>query len=65
MPNTKLQGKHRREVFDEGDVVLVFLCKRLSASSYNKLKLKKNDPCKILKKINNNTYIVDLLYVNV
>ena len=39
---------------------MVFLCKdRFLDGSYRKSKPKKNDPCKILNKINDNTYIVD------
>ena len=53
--------KSQQSKIFQGDLVMVYLCKgRLAIGASGKLRNKKYGPCKILKKINDNAYVVDL-----
>ncbi|KAK1618143.1 hypothetical protein QYE76_023660 [Lolium multiflorum] len=58
---TRLNAKKKERVFEEGDLVWIHLRKeRFPQERNSKLKPRGDGPFKVLKRINNNAYIIDI-----
>jgi hypothetical protein len=55
--------QHMQELqFEVGDLILAHMRKeRFAGGTYNKLKMKRIGPCKVIKKFGENTYEIELL----
>ena len=57
----RIDMKIREKEFQVGDLVMVYLRKEIFlVKNYNKLKMKKIGPCKIVRKISANVYEIEL-----
>jgi hypothetical protein len=56
------EDQHRRQIqFEVGDLILAhFIKERFPRRTYNKMKMKKIEPCKVLKKFGMNAYEIEL-----